>query len=401
MMRVLFVDDDPNILQGLQRLLRPMRREWEMAFALGPHEAVALFDEAPFDVVVSDMRMPDMSGAELLSRIRDSHPSVARIILSGHSQMESAVRSAGIAHQFLAKPCDAETLRETILRVLALRNLLGDPNLTRLVAGIGSLPSLPASYAAINNELASEDPSLQRVAEIISRDIAMSAKVLQLVNSAFFGLARRVETIEQAVTLLGTDVIRSLVLSNAAFSQFQPASKHFSVERLWNHSLLVGSIAAKIAKAEGADKSVVGAALQSGILHDLGQLILATHLPHQFDAALEASAARHVPLFEAERETIGATHAQVGAYLLGLWGLPDSTVEAVAFHHEPAACTLRAFAPLTAVHAADALLHAAVDGPDSAEAHLDAEFLAAADCSARPTDWQEIAREVLNGTETA
>ena len=228
----------------------------------------------------------------------------------------------------------------------------------------------------------------------------MSAKVLQLVNSAFFGLARRVETIEQAVTLLGTEVIKSLVLSNAAFSQFHPVSKHFSVERLWNHSLLVGSIAAKIAKAEGADKAVVGAALQAGILHDLGQLILATHLPDKFDAALEASAARRVPLFETERETIGATHAHVGAYLLGLWGLPDSTVEAVAFHHEPAACTLRAFTPLTAVHAADVLLHAAVDGPDSVEAHLDAEFLAAADCSARSTAWQEIAREVLNATET-
>src|SRR4051812_40882350 len=127
MMRVLFVDDDPNILQGLQRLLRPMRREWEMSFALGPHEAITLFNDAPFDVVVTDMRMPDMTGVELLARIRDTHPAVARIILSGQSQLESAVTSAGIAHQFLAKPCDAEALRATIVRVLALRNLLHDP----------------------------------------------------------------------------------------------------------------------------------------------------------------------------------------------------------------------------------------------------------------------------------
>ena len=400
MMRVLFVDDDPNILQGLQRLLRPMRGEWEMSFALGPHEALVLFDQAPFDVVVTDMRMPDMTGVELLARIRDAHPAVARIILSGQSQLASAVHSAGVAHQFLAKPCDADALRETILRVLALRKLLHDPKLARLVAGIGSLPSLPASYAAISKELAGEDPSLQRVAEIISHDIAMSAKVLQLVNSAFFGLARRVETIEQAVTLLGTEIIKSLVLSNAAFSQFKPVSTRFSADQLWNHSLLVGAIAAKIARAEGADKSVVGAALQAGILHDLGQLILATHLPQQFDVALERSAARHVRLFETERETVGATHAQVGAYLLGLWGLPDSTVEAVAFHHEPATCTLRAFAPLTAVHAADALLHSAIDGPNSVEGQLDAEFLAKANCSERVTAWREIAREVLNGTET-
>jgi len=401
MMRVLFVDDEPNILQGLQRLLRPMRREWEMSFALGPREAMALFDQAPFDVVVSDMRMPEMTGTELLGRIRDINPAVARIVLSGHSQLESAVRSAGIAHQFLAKPCDAEALRETILRVLALRKLLHDPELTRLVAGIGSLPSLPASYAAINDELAGEDPSLQRVAEIISKDIAMSAKVLQLVNSAFFGLARRVETIEQAVTLLGTEIIRSLVLSNAAFSQFRPVSKTFSLERLWNHSIVTGSIAAAIARAEHADKTVVGEALQAGMLHDIGQLILATHMAEPFDAALDAASARSVPLRETELEMLGSTHAQVGAYLLGLWGLPDTTVEAVAFHHAPASCSLSKFAPLTAVHAANALFHSAVDGHDSLEGQVDMEFLTAANCSARLADWQEVALGALNGTETS
>jgi putative nucleotidyltransferase with HDIG domain len=401
MMRVLFVDDEPNILQGLQRLLRPMRREWEMSFALGPREAMALFDQAPFDVVVSDMRMPEMTGAELLGHIRDINPAVARIVLSGHSQLESAVRSAGIAHQFLAKPCDAEALRETILRVLALRNLLHDPELTRLVAGIGSLPSLPASYAAINDELGDEDPSLQRVAEIISKDIAMSAKVLQLVNSAFFGLARRVETIEQAVTLLGTEIIKSLVLSNAAFSQFRPVSKSFSPERLWNHSIVVGSIAAAIARAEHADKTVVGEALQAGMLHDIGQLILAAHLTEPFDAALDAASEQSVPLTETELEMVGSTHAQVGAYLLGLWGLPDTTVEAVAFHHTPASCRLSKFAPLAAVHAANALAHSAFDGPDSLEGRLDMQFLTAANCSARLADWQEIARDALNGTETS
>jgi HD-like signal output (HDOD) protein/CheY-like chemotaxis protein len=397
MMRVLFVDDDANILQGLQRLLRPLRREWDMSFALGPSEAIALFDQQPFDVVVSDMRMPEMTGAELLSRIRDSHPAVARIILSGHSQMDSAVRSAGIAHQFLAKPCDAEALRKTIARVLALRTLLTDAKLTRLVAGIGSLPSLPSSYAAINNELAGEDPSLQRVADIISNDLAMSAKVLQLVNSAFFGLARRVETIEQAVTLLGTDIIRSLVLSNSAFSQFQPSSKSFSAERLWKHSLLVGAIAGAIAKAERVERAVVGEALQAGLLHDLGRLILAAHLPDAFDSALQAAGTRNAPLFEAERESVGATHAEFGAYLLGLWGLPDSTVEAVAFHHHPGAVGLTAFAPLVAVHVADALVHRLVEGPDAPCSTPDAGFLAATGCADRLDEWEEIARNIVDG----
>lgn len=398
-MRVLFVDDDANILQGLQRLLRPMRAEWNMSFAIGPREALSLFDKEPFDVVISDMRMPEMNGAELLSRIREVNPAVARIVLSGQSHTESAVRSAGIAHQFLAKPCDAETLRKTIARVLTLRKLLRDDKLMQLVAGIGTLPSLPTSYEQISRELNSEEPSLHRVSEIISHDIAMSVKVLQLVNSAFFGLARRVQTIEQAVTLLGIDIIKSLVLSNAAFSQFRPASTRFSAQRLWDHSFLVGAIAAAIAKEQRADRTVIGESLQAGILHDVGHLILATHLPDVFDRALDQANSQSAPLIDAEMQALGATHAHVGAYLLGLWGLPDNMVEAVGFHHDPARIGGGAFTPLTAVHAADTLVHEIVEGPHCKNDNsIDLEYLKGV-CGARAIDrWREIATDITSGS---
>ncbi len=400
MLRVLFVDDDPNILQGLQRLLRPMRHEWDMSFSIGPREATALIDKEPFDVVITDMRMPEMTGAELLCRIRDSHPAVARIVLSGHSNQESAVRSAGIAHQFLAKPCDSEALRRTIARVVTLRQLLHDAKLTELVAGIGVLPSLPSSYASINDELSSPDPSVRRIAEIVSGDLAMSAKVLQLVNSAFFGLGRRVETVEQAVTLLGTEIIKSLVLSNSAFSQFKPETAGFSLEKLWRHSLLVGSIAAAIAKSEGADRATVGESLQAGILHDIGKLILATYLGDSFETALATAARRRVPHFVAETEVFGATHAHVGGYLLGLWGLPDDTVEAVAFHHEPQHVAVDKFVPLTAVHVANALVHEATDEDGSPESAVITDVIDAAGCSGRLPAWHAIAQTILNETTT-
>jgi putative nucleotidyltransferase with HDIG domain len=396
-MRVLFVDDDPNILQGLQRLLRSMRHEWHLAFALGPREATTMFENEPFDVIVTDMRMPEMTGAELLARIRDSHPAVARIVLSGHSHLESAVRSAGIAHQFLAKPCDGETLRNTIARVLALRRLLHDENLARLVSSIGSLPSLPTSYARINEELCSDDPSLQRVADIVASDIAMSAKVLQLVNSAFFGLARRVDSITQAVTLLGTDVIKALVVSRAAFSEFDARSTRFSPEHLWRHSLRVGAVAAAIAKSERCDAATVGETLQAGMLHDIGQLILATHLPERYDATLDRAA---TTLFDAETDTLGANHAHVGAYLLGLWGLPDNTVEAVAFHHEPDSVALASFAPLSAVHAADALVHEADDAADCPERRAATAALESHYSAATIDRWRAIATDTLTGTDS-
>jgi HD-like signal output (HDOD) protein/CheY-like chemotaxis protein len=397
MMRVLFVDDDANTLQGLQRLLRPMRSAWDMSFMLEPKEVMTLLDREPFDVVIADMRMREMTGADLLRRIRESHPAVARIVLSGHSNTEDAVRSAGIAHQFLAKPCDPETLRATITRVVALRRLLHNEGLTRLVAGIGALPSLPSSYVSISLELDGDEPSLRRVAEIISRDIAMSAKVLQLVNSAFFGFARRVATVEQAVMLLGTDIIKSLVLSNAAFSEFRPQTSRFSLEHLWRHSLLVGAVAAAIAKSERADNATVGEALQAGLLHDLGELVLASHMADIFDAALAASTELRIPLFVAESDTLGATHAEIGAYLLGLWGLPENTVEAVAFHHEPERVAPAAFVPLTAVHAANALVHDAVCGPSCPESAVNAAVIDAAGCAAKIPAWRTITEANVNG----
>jgi HD-like signal output (HDOD) protein len=306
------------------------------------------------------------------------------------------VSTAGIAHRFLAKPCDAGALRETIHRVTTLRRILHSPDLIGIVSGLGSLPSLPASHRAIERALQCEEPSITRVGQIISGDIAMSAKILQLVNSAFFGLARRVETIEQAVTLLGTDIIRALLLSNAAFALFPPAASNFSAEVLWQHSLLVGSIASRIARAENADRPSVGQALQAGIMHDLGQLVLATRLPERYDEALELARASGVPLVEAERTVIGATHPEVGAYLLGLWGLPDSTVEAVAFHHTPSSSETGAFSPLAAVYFANVLADAYGDDP-RLEERLDEQFLAAIGSTERLQCWREIAHEVMSG----
>ncbi len=224
----------------------------------------------------------------------------------------------------------------------------------------------------------------------------MSAKVLQLVNSAFFGLARHVETVEQAVTLLGTEIIKSLVLSNAAFSQFLPRSKRFSPESLWRHSLLVGAIASAIAKAEGADRATVGEALQAGILHDIGQLILATYKAECYDEVLAAAAESNVPRYMAEADAFDATHAHIGAYLLGLWGLPDNTIEAVAFHHEPQSVAPAGFAPLVAVHVADALVHEALGEPT--EGLLDEDVLEASGLEGRLPEWRAIAQTILNGT---
>jgi DNA-binding NtrC family response regulator len=149
MKRILFVDDESRILDGIRRMMRTERERWEMEFALGGEAALLAFDSGNFDVVVSDMRMPGMDGATLLTHIRDRSPASVRIILSGHTELEAAIRAIPVAHRFLAKPCDAVALRETLERACTLQDLLSRAEIRRVVSTIGELPSLSATVATV------------------------------------------------------------------------------------------------------------------------------------------------------------------------------------------------------------------------------------------------------------
>lgn len=393
MKKVLFVDDEPNILQGLRRMLRPMRSEWDMQFVDSPEAAIERIGSDSFDVVVTDMRMPGMDGAQLLNEIMKADPKIARIVLSGQTDQEAALRSACTAHQFLAKPCDTDMLKDAIQRACQLRGLLAEPTLVSVASGLGALPSVPDIYAELTQEMGSEDVSIKRIGEIISKDVAMTAKILQLVNSAFFGLPRRVQDAEEAVTFLGTDVIRGLVLSNAAFEIFDADCEGFSIEALWQHSLTVGALARDIAKLESAGKATIDEALIAGMLHDVGQLVLAAAIPEKYGEALRLARDTNVPLREAENSTIGCGHSEVGAYLMGLWGLPDGVIEAIAYHDEPGRCPMTQMTPLIAVHAANALVHRCIDGGAAHEAELCMDAIAAIGCDQRVDAWTRLVQQ--------
>jgi HD-like signal output (HDOD) protein/CheY-like chemotaxis protein len=398
MKRILFVDDEVRVLQGLGRMLRVMRHEWEMTFEHDPCAAVGLIEQSPFDAIVVDMRMPVMDGAALLEKARNIRPGMARIVLSGHAEHEVAMRSVGLAHQFLAKPCDAEMLRSTVARACELRRLLEDGGLANMVSQLGRLPSLPHLYQAITDEMNREDVSLRRVAAIIGKDLAMTAKVLQLVNSAFFGLGRRVLNIEQAVSYLGVDVIRALVVSQAAFSAFEAADLVF-FDKLWEHSYATGTLAKQIATQVTPDVIVHGEAMQAGMLHDIGALVLAARLPETYRDVWEPVLAgdRDGPptVVAREQALLGADHGPVGAYLMGLWGLSDRIVEAIAYHDYPSECSYQQFSPLTAVHVASTLLCEAAGLP-GVEGELDMSYLSAVGCAERVAQWREDALAVWN-----
>jgi HD-like signal output (HDOD) protein/CheY-like chemotaxis protein len=360
MRRVLFVDDELKILDGLRRMLRPQRHEWEMAFASGGEAALALMEASPFDVIVSDARMPGMDGVTLLSHVRERYPHMVRIVLSGHSSLQTALRMVPLAHQFLAKPCDAEMLRVAIERACHLRALLSDDSIRRTVTSLGDLPSLPRTYEALTQALADPDISLQTVAKVIEQDVGVSAKVLQLVNSAFFGLAHSMTNIQGAVSYLGMNTLKNLVLSVEIFRAFKPQRElhGFSLEKLQLHAQLTAQIVARLP----LPKHLVDIAVVGAMLHDVGKLVMAWKLSEHFGKMLLEAHETRSPLYKVEERENGFSHAEIGAYLLGLWGLPYTVVEPVALHHGPNRVPHQSFDAVSAIYVANLLAHE-VEGP--------------------------------------
>ncbi|MDH3432256.1 MAG: response regulator [Gammaproteobacteria bacterium] len=391
-MRVLFVDDEPNILSGIRRMMRSMRNDWEMDFVGSGAEALAKIEVTPCDVIVSDMCMPGMDGAQLLSTVKDKLPGAIRIALSGQTDQKMIYRCIQNAHQYLAKPCDAGVLIETVRRACMLRELLEDEELATRVKEMSSIPSLPEQYARIMEELQSDDASLQKIGEIVESDVAMTAKILQLVNSAFFGLTQHVATPAQATMLLGVDVIRTLVLTSGVFSQFdENISKKMDLQSIWSRSAQVGALAKAIAIQETQDKLTGDYAFMAGMLMDVGLFVLASNLANETVDAWQAARRPGASDWEVERDVFGQSHMEVGAYLVGLWGLPDPIIAAVAYHHTPSAYSCSEFSPLTAVHAALAIVTG--DGSGAAQG-VDVEYLETLHVADRLDAWQRLYQDL-------
>jgi putative nucleotidyltransferase with HDIG domain len=399
--QILFVDDEPRVLQGIRRMLHGMRNEWELNFAPGGAEALQWMAKQPVDVIVSDMRMPNMDGAELLNEVLKTYPETIRIVLSGHADRDMILKTVRPAHQYLSKPCDADTLKGTIQRACSLRELLLNDEMKKLVSSMDTLPSLPDLYVKITNEIQSTDPSIKRVGEIIEKDIGMSAKILQLVNSAFFGLPRHISSPSQAVTMLGLDMVKALVLSIHVFSSFDSSRlEPLSLSRLWNHSATVGQWARRIAEIENMKAEMVDHALISGLLHDIGKLVMAANLPDQYQQVIKIASDEDKSISEAETEVFNTNHASIGAYMMGLWGLPTHTVESIAFHNTPCESATSEVTVLTAVHAADAIFHRIHPASTaSSEPMLNMDYIDKLQMLDRIPVWESACQELLQQGE--
>ena len=317
---VLFVDDEPNILSGLKRMLHTLRKELEMNFVGSGKEALEFLRHNHVDVIVSDMRMPVMDGATLLKKVQESYPHVMRIVLSGHADITAIFETVGVAHQFLAKPTSAEILKETVLRACSLQDLLSNPSLVETITKIGDLPSLPSVYSELQNQLKDADCPIEDIAGIIEKDMAMSAKVLQLVNSAFFGLFTKVESPARAVKLLGLDTIKGLVLSVGIFSELTQGKVLNLTSSLWDHSIQVAAYARHICYLEKTNEDCTNNTFIAGLLHDVGKLLFLVTDGMDYGEILRDAKESNKSVYYIERQHLHSDHSEAGGYLTGLWG---------------------------------------------------------------------------------
>ena len=334
--RVLFCDDEPRILSGLRRQLRTQSATWHMRFAESGREAIRLLEEAPADVVVADMRMPGMDGGTFLKIVRDRWPETVRFVLSGQTDQGSLLEHVGAIHQFLQKPVAASVIIHAVNRSMDLANALRQTDLHAVVSGMGSLPVLSSTCSEVSTATQDPEATTQYVAAIIANDVGLSAKVLQLVNSSFFGMPRRVSSIKEAVALIGMERIRVVALSSNIMDTLASAGDTAPlIKRLWNASLEIGRSSAQFAARDGRSATVQEVARLSGLLSLVGRAILLRERPHEFMKALDLARQSRIGLSAAESVVFGVPQQAIGAYTLGLWAFDDDVVEAVARQATP------------------------------------------------------------------
>jgi HD-like signal output (HDOD) protein len=384
MKRILFVDDDPEILDGLRTMLRRRRNDWEMEFAISGDAAIKELEKQPCDLICSDMRMPGMDGAQLLTIVAQRWPAAVRIVLSGYSELAQIVRLVPVAHQYLCKPCETQRLENTLERCMKVQEMLQRTELRELVGRIQRLPTQPKVFQHLCAAIANMDTTATEISNIVASDPAIAAKVLQVVNSAFFRLPRQIAKIQQAVSYLGFAAIRNLALSAEVFSSSKALGSkgNFDLEAIQVEAVKTAAVMRALTK----DTALADDAFVVGLLHDIGLLILLEVCPEKLQAAYDKSQAESIPLHQAENELIGATHAEIGAYLLAIWGLPYSIVDAVAHQNDPEYVPQSEFDLLACLAISLKILDEEKQLKHPPPLNIDAAFLGRVNA---PFDWEE------------
>ncbi|WP_319765161.1 response regulator [Maridesulfovibrio sp.] len=398
---ILFIDADKSQLDYLEENLETMKQRWNIRFASTSEEAMDQLRTCPFDVIASDFCVEGFEGYELLDEIKNRQPGSIRFIISKTINSENCLQYIGYAHQFITKPYAGSELITKIKKSLRLKSILLNERAAKGIASIQDLPSLPNLYMTLEQELQKEDVVISDIGKLIAEDISMTAGLLKLVNSPFFGLYSKVTKPEQAATLLGLDNIKGLVLGIHLFSSAKKVKIDFSIEELGKHCRYTALMARAIIKAENGSNKLAEHTFLAGFLHDIGKLVLATSYPEEYETILSIVRESDIPIQEAEKDILGFTHAAVGAYLLAIWGFDEDIIEAIYCHHEPQLLGSTDLSPAVAIHVANSFDHELrVKDKEYAPHLLSADWLEQNNFGPKLPEWLQICAEIMeNVTE--
>ena len=293
-------------------------------------KALNLLHSRKFDVVVTDLTMPEMDGLRFLAHVVKHQPDCARLILSGYADRIQIARCLFVGHRYFNKPCEVKPLADLLIRLASFRDLVANDKVRRIIGGIGALPGPPETFLKIEKALESPRSSIQDVAEVVEQDVVVAAKLLQIVNSAHFGIRHKVVSITEAVQLVGIEAVRGLVLGLQAFASYREhPGKKAPPAQLWDHSLRTALSARRIARGQHFSYQTADRAFLAGLLHDVGRIVIDANAPEERAEVNEFAKKFGVSLAESEKRRFGATHGEIGGYLLALWGIDDEVVRIV------------------------------------------------------------------------
>jgi HD-like signal output (HDOD) protein/CheY-like chemotaxis protein len=382
--RILIIDDEPALLDSLTRVMRPLKNEWEIQVESSPKAALERLATERFDVVVTDLRLPVLNGVPVVSQVMERSPDSIRVTLSSPTEPPNQL-AFGPSHHVMARSTELEGLRETVERISRMRIRMHDENMRALISEIDGLPAMPAVCQELNRTLAQDDFSMRDVASVVEKDPALCAKILQLVNSPFFGLNRKLTQLHDAVSYLGTSMLKNLVASVTLWRTLEGVrpSAIAQLSRVHGRCQRVGGLARRIM---GKDRLRAEEAFVSGLLHDIGVTMLIAYLPERYDRITAEMLNTGLSFYEVERSLYSVDHAEIGAHLLDAWGLPFQVLEAVAFHSSAPNLRHTRLEPADAVYIAQALLDARDRNQDLDEC-IDTTYLAQLGAQEQLTEW--------------
>lgn len=396
--RVLFVDDNQKYLDTY-RMVFCRTDEWSCYYASDVLAAIDYLNYVEVDIIVVDLTLPLFDGSQILEYVKSRFPSIIRIIFTDCKDINAHLKVVKLAHQFYSKTMEIGKIEQVIQEIYSLHRIIISDKARRILSQVDTIPSLPDIFFELRKHLMDHDCSIRDVGKMIATDVGLTATILKIVNSAYFGVSQKISTPEQAASLLGLELIEALVVTAHLFSSFK-VDPSLPISGIMKHSFQCTQFAKAIAEHQKAPKQTVDAVAIAAMLHDVGRLVFACSFPEKYKNVLNMCDATQRASSEVERDIIGIDHAQAGAYLLGLWGFSHPVVEAVAYHHAPSSYIGNHPGLVGVLHSADILTYELrpADTHEGVEV-LDRNFLTKHNLSTSFENWRKVCNALIGRVE--